>query len=282
MRMDGTGEAVMLRPGRWHLRASRHKYNAWLNGQILGLADQDERIYIVNIKETAKEENTTAEKSRYDGTWPILRYRSSLEVTLSLQIKEDQPEARMQILRKVIAWCEDGVLRISTRPNMLLIGAFTKMPAGKMRAWTGKLDIVFTAYGLPYWQEDEVKPLQMQGINGSTNLLLSGNTEYAYLSVGITNVSTSTVTSILINTFHNNVQLSWMHLFSLSLPPGETIVIDYDMRHRIIIQQSGEDIRNHLSPQASDDLIIKPGVNSIQFDTDASCRFTLIGRGLYL
>lgn len=280
-RLDSAGEASLLRPGRWRLHHTRHNYNVRLNGASTGLADIDERIYITNIRETVKEDVTIMDKARYDGQWPMVQSRSSLEVTIQLMIKEESPEQRRQVTGKIIAWCEDGAMRISSRPNQFLVGTFVKYPLGKMQAWTDKLELVFTAYGLPYWQEDEMNMLRFQMKNGSTAITPKGNTEYCYMEFTATNVEDTEMTSLMITTGLGEDELSVMYLPGISVKQGESVKVYYDLMHKLHVTAPGTDYANR-SIDSSDDLILVPRKsNTLTISASRECKFEVSARGLF-
>jgi hypothetical protein len=173
-----------------------------LNG--VQLDSLDERIIISGIDEAAGKENITAVSSaNANGQRVIRRRRDSLDVTVkfSLSIKNDNMQARSELLETINAWAaKGGELTVSHRPGRKLTVILAQAPgAGDQFSWANEFTMVFRAYAVPYW-EDAAPASITSGTtnNGSMTIIVPGSAD-TVVNATIQNMSGMAINNVTLN-----------------------------------------------------------------------------------
>ena len=220
------------------------RYCVWLDG--LALHEIDPAIYITDIQEQPAQMNVqTVPRANGDGLFVARRNRDSISVLVKLAIREYDVALRKGIMQKIVTWARAGkYLSINDRPGQRLRVTVDTMPTiTSALKWTQELSIVFTAYALPYWENEEPETLTT---SGTASMVVPGDAERALVDVTIVPTgNTVTVsagnTSITLNGVSDVVEISH----------GDDGIL------RIVSQ--GESILSKRTPESTDDLLAVPG-----------------------
>lgn len=250
------------------------RYHATLNG--VGLDAISPKIYIQDISYLPPgHQRATFSVARRDGGRILNRYKEKAGCTITFVIREYNPNKRQSICQSVCAWARDGgVLKTSDRQGQQLNCVCETLPyIASAHKWTDPLSITFSAYVLPYWQDDIQTIASATGTRGSKNIFVPGSAPEAYLSARI--VAGSALTWLSLSTATTGITLN-----NLSLPAGGTILIDYDENMVQRIRQGNTSILG--KRVGDDDLIVTCGkVNTFAYDCSGSMTVTMMVRGLW-
>lgn len=153
-------------------------FEATLGGVALSsLADE---ILLTDIVEEPVQMDTqTAPLALGDGMLRTVNRRESLSVRLVYQIRTQDVARRAEVRDLVAAWAVNGgALTVNTRPGkQLRVVCDTAPEQGSSGKWTDDLEIVLTAYAVPYWED-------VEKVSISVNTVWNANRgEYYYANV---------------------------------------------------------------------------------------------------
>ena len=259
------------------------RYALWLNNQ--GLHDLDERIIITDVQESAPRMRTvTAANAHYDGQRVTRRTRQSLSLTVSFLIREYDTARRKHLCSTVCAWANTGGwLTISDRPGQRLRVCCETLPAvSSSLRWTEPLTITFTAWEMPFWQDESPVRTFLSvsaGKAASAVIRPHGDAPCTFLEGSFTNTGTANVSSLTIA-----AGSSVFHLNDPALiPPGATLTIGYDDNLLLYIRTGDASMLHARSADSSDDLTLTPGRPcAVSITGSQNLSVTLQARGLYL
>ena len=244
-------------------------YRVWLDGR--SLTEVDPSILITDVVEHGPKMNiSSCSNARYDGMRMMRKTRQSLSVSICLEIRERRRERRQDVMEKIALWAGSGkALSISTRPGQRLLVALEEMPEEiSSQRWTQEVALTFTAYAIPYWEDETPVRVYAHGKSGQTSITPAGCTG-CFLEAVIVNSSENTLTQVKIQANGHTMELKGM-----SVAPEEKLEIRYD-----------EEGLLHLpfrfrTAQSCDDLLLMPGKrNEIAFEADQHVTMTLCARG---
>lgn len=252
------------------------RYACAINGH--GLQDIDPKIFITDIQESApKIKATTANNAFYDGLHLTRMHRQSLALNVTFCVREYDTARRKAVAEKACEWARDGWLTINDRPNQRLYVVCDKLPVvTSSLKWTDDLTIGFTAYALPYWQEQYPITSTYTGENGSVNVSPSGNRD-CFLEAYIT-ADGGTVNTLTIETNEQKFAFS-----GLGLAKGQKLSIGYDDEHHLQYMRIGNmSVLSKRTASSSDDLMLYPRKqNTVSITADATVIATVKARGLW-
>ena len=214
------------------------RYEAYLNN--IALSSVDPKILILDIQySTPSIKNEGYTLAKRNGTYIYDRYTDKTSVSIRLRC---------------------------------ICDAFPTIASA--RNWTDALQIVFTAYALPYWEEEFEKTLTLTGTSANGTLYVPGNVDGALITASIkANAALSSV-----NLTANGKTLS---LTGLSVSSGQTINITYDNALIQSIKVGSTSLLNKRT--GADDLLAKCGENNVlSVSASASVNATFKVRGLWL
>ena len=242
----------------------------------------DNRILVTGIDEAAGKESISAVSMGYGSGQRITnQHRDTLDITVrfAMNIKNDDMAARSQLLDTVNNWARaGGWLTVGHRSGKQLNVVLAQAPGGGDQFnWGNDFTLVFRAYAVPYWEDVTATETTMEGDAGSMPFTVPGSAE-TVADFAITNTSGSTIDSIELSSAGNIIKFT-----DLGLANNATLTIDhirtagvYAMRARI-----GED-SVMIKKGGSDELILKPGSNSISWDADGDISMVVSAKGRYL
>lgn len=268
-------------------------HRAALNGAQLD--EIDERVVVQGVSEEAGKDQLSS-VTVWGGSGSRLTggHRDSLDVRIrfGLLIKKDDMAGRSELFEAVNAWAAKALrqrggawLTVNYKQNRRLRVVLAQAPgAGDQKDWAATYEIVFRAYGVPYWQEEEpeavIGPTEAAAA-GSGRAKVTGSAETA-ADVTLANVSGMTINTVTVKVAGKSMKFS-----SLGLKAKESLVIDHreDGVLRLRILDAGGEWRSCMASRSAgsaDDLTALPGTVSASFTADRACRMTVRIPGRYL
>jgi len=251
------------------------RYEVWVNDAAL--SDIDPRIYVADIG--YQPANVTRSSGRLAGGQGELAsgwdYYGTSKTTVSCVIRAYNTSERQRVIQSIVRWAQaGGWLKTSDRPDQRIYVKPTRLPAaGSVMRWLDAVSIEFTAYEWPFWQEMNAQTVALTDGQTKTLRYNSALPGYAEFDIELTG-STSSVT-VTVNGEH-------ITLDNLGVSGGH-IVLSYSDEHHIqsIIHRVTSVIQKRTADSA-DDLILRPGENTVSFEVNGSATCTVSGKGVYL
>ena len=254
-----------------------------LNGAQLD--ELDERIVITGIDEAAGKDSISAVgMAEGDGQRITNMKRESLDVTVHfrLLIRKEDLSARSALLETVNGWASNGGwLRLNYKPGRRILVALSQAPGGGDQwNWTNEFSIVFRAYSVPYW-EDENETIAVSSVlsGGAVYLTVPGNTK-TVLSLEAANKSGMDINNLRIVTGGQQIQYA-----GLALRGNQTLTIDYVQTQKLFVLRNRIGSTSVMAARMSisdDEFIVSPGRINVQWAADRAIQLTVRCRGRYL
>lgn len=260
-------------------------YQAYLDGQ--GVQDIAPGITVASVQERgASLDIQQSPHAKYDGTHVIGMYRRSKQITLNIRLRERHMEARARLLDQIQAWASaGGALTVNYRPHQRLRVVCTGYPdfGGKWK-WMEELALVFTAYGTPFWEDENLTVAYLPAASTSTELAIQppGTAAECFLRWKITNSGSGTLTALKLASQDNG---SFITLNGLSIAPGGQVIGDYDAVNGYLTIRDGDgnSLLNKRNADSYDDIILSQRAgNTIRITADSQVTGLISARGLYL
>lgn len=252
---------------------SRHE--VYLNGVALSSVNPDILILDVQYQPATFQTETFATAKR-QGARILRRYADKTLVTVNFAIRKYSTRERQSAYSDVVNWAKNGgVLQTSDRDGQILRCVCEAFPSlQSVSRWTDTLSIVFAAYALPYWEEQNPVTLRLSGSSGENSMYVPGNVDGAMVEATITaNASLSSISLTV-----NERQLS---LSGLSVTANQVISISYDDEMIQSIKVGTTSLLNKRT--GVDDLMANCGdTNTFGFTSNSSVDVDFIVRGLWL
>ena len=248
------------------------RYSATLNG--VSLQSLSPAITIADISyDSPSYRLDSYGVAKRDGAIIQRAYKSRAGCTISFFIREYDTAKRQQICQQVCRWARDGgILKTGDRPTQMLRCICEGLPSiASVRDWTEPLQIAFTAFSLPYWQEQSQNSLTLS--SGTGELFVTGSAPRAPGEVTAT--ASGSVGSITLTCAGTSITLSGLGLVS-----GDQVKISYDENMIQSIKKNNQSILNKRT--GDDDLIAVCGQkNQVGFTADGPCSVRFAVRGLW-
>ena len=253
----------------------RSRYEVWLNN--IALSSLDPKILILDIRyATPPITNSGYTLAGRHGSYLYRRYAEKSSVNVQFAIRAYDTAERQAVCAEVAKWAKNGgLLQCSDRLGQRLRCICEAFPAiNGVLSWTDTLQMTFTAFNLPFWEEELEKTLTLTGTSASGTLYVPGSVDGALIEASIkANAALSSV-----NLTANGKTLS---LTGLSVASGQTINITYDNALIQSIKVGSTSLLNKRT--GADDLVAKCGENNaLSMSADASVNATFKVRGLWL
>ena len=259
------------------------KVSVFLNSYSLSAIDP--RIVIQGVNEATPNWNITAVSgaNRY-GQRVRANEKRYRDVVVQFAIAEHRDmAARQRILQQVRSWAASGGwLEVSYREFQRLHVMCAGMPAvNGITKWAEAYSITFRAYGVPEWEAKIADEVHSAGRVGSETLLVTTD------AGGPLRVIAQNTGGTTCNEMQFSCNGQTIILDSLGLVSGETFLMDYDDENlqKIMIQGSGGVWRSALDkrvPASNDDIMLKPGVNTVSYVTDYALGWSFYVYGRWL
>lgn len=252
------------------------RYVATLNG--INFADLDERLLILNVNHDRPNyqisKNTIANKM---GAIIGRKHKDCAKVTITFEIHVYPTDERQAVLQSVVEWAKNGgTLRLNDRPEQKLVCICEELPSiNSVKDWTSPLDIVFSAYGVPYWQEEDASIVSLSGSNASGMIDVPGNGGEACVDCTI-------IPRGILNSIRLTAGNTYIELTGLSINTGTPLLITHDSNQILNISAYGTSRLSARTGQSSDDLLVPSGATSrIATTSNVPVTATFSVRGLW-
>lgn len=251
-------------------------FDAAVNGTWL--TEIDDRVTVTDIREDAPATRiTTLKRPVHAGSFFVQESRESLSVTVSCVIWERNIADRNYIWNQIKAWAGNGIvqLQINQRPDQVLFARVSDAPAlDSGLRWTSEISITFTAFEMPYWQENDFVQVKT---TGQSSMFLPGFGE-ARVRVEAKNTGSQPITSV---TLHAGE--TWMWFTGLSIAAGKSLVIEYDDQGLMKATVDGVSVLSKRTTDSDDDLFAACGDDTpVSIAADGSIEAVFKARGVYV
>lgn len=242
----------------------------------VGVQDLSDRIYVEDIKEDPKISIETANRAGF-GLFPMTKpTREELTITVTIYVKERNRLERQAIFEKILGWCEDGGwLRTNNRPGQRIYVHCTKMPSSEVFNLSSRLEVEFSAYGFPYWQD--IAPVQVAStgaVRDAAIIIRPNGTKDTFLEAEIA-PATGTLTDVILTCGSQTITLT-----GLSATTAAPLMIYYDELSLLHIEVGGVSQLSKRTPASADDIILTAGVsNDVELHFSTVCTYTIKARG---
>ena len=204
---------------------------------------------------------------------------SSTGVTVSFEIHTPDVRRRTAIMEDVQRWAmPGGVLTTGDRPDRVLRVVCDSPPTvGSVQKWTKTCSIGFTAYAVPFWEDEAPRRVIIDG-NGSKSLYVPGFAAPACVEASLTNTGSQKISSVSISAGETHMTFA-----GLSLETGQTMTIAHDARGLLTARIGGASVLDKRTAESSDELELDPcksAMLSVTTDGTASTVFKVWGRYL--
>lgn len=217
--------------------------------------------------------------------------RETLDVAVkfAIDIKQRNLQGRSEVLEAVNAWAaaagieRGGAWLTAGHRGERRIRVVLAQPAaeGDLWKWTDDFQILFRAYGVPYW-EGESKSISTDSATGASGAAAIGGSAVTQINAYLQNTSGAMISQATITAAGKSMSFS-----QIDLGASETLVIDHaeDGTLRLRIRNTGgsyRSIMNRRSPESADDLTAYPGTQVFSFNAQRACKLTVEWRDRYL
>ena len=253
----------------------RSRYEVWLNN--VALSSLDPKILILDIRYASPRiVNSSYTLAGRQGSSPYRRYIEKTSLSVHFAVRAYNTSERQSICAEVAKWAKNGgILQCSDRPGQRLRCVCESFPvvASALR-WTDTLQIIFSAFNLPFWEEELEKTLALSGTSANGSLYVPGNVDGALIEASVK--ANEDLSSVSLTA--NGKTLS---LTGLSVSSGQTIQITYNDALIQSIKVGSTSLLNKRT--GADDLVAKCGENNtLSVSANASVNTTFKVRGLWI
>lgn len=253
------------------------RYEVVLNGE--SLAELDERLLILDVTYPEHEiEIPVYNPGGSNSAVTDKPKKGKASVSVSFELHVYNIAERQALLQSVIAWCKDGgILKINDRPEQRLNVICDKFPnLGSVRNWTDPLEIVFSAYGVPYWQDETPTVATLQGSNTNGRMIVPGGIGEALFDITVTAIQA--ITNLTLTVGSKSIVLD-----GISCPQNGQITVSHDKNGILSIKQGTTSLLGKRTAKSSDDLKADCGENiQIGAKASATVRAVYSVRGCWL
>lgn len=252
------------------------RYEAYMDGVALSAVDPSLLILDIQHNDPALQIRTNPLGGR-DGAIVNGTYIEKASVTITFAIREYSILNRQAACSRVVKWAKGKVLKTNDRVGQMLYCVCDRFPviSSAMR-WTDSLSVSFSAYGIPYWQEEYPKELTLTGTSQTDTLFVPGNSDTAYVNAEIT--AGASVSSLTIGCGDSSIALT-----GLSLSSGDVVKFAYDENGILSIKEGSTSLLNKRTAESSDNLTAKCGEeNELSITASGSVTAVFSVRGCWL
>ena len=244
------------------------------------LDELHERVVVLGIDPgTPNESVQTISRMGGSGQRVTLQHWEKLEITVTYGI--DVPKTNMilrrQIFDMVNAWAlKKGWLRVNWMPGKrVYIDKVTVPTSGDLWEWTNNYTISFTAYNVPFWQDEN--PTQTM-----RNLFTSGNVDIQVAGVvqTVLDVDFRNRSGMTINNFTINAGRGSLYLTGINLGGSATLSINHGTDGILRITAGGVSVLPKRT--GLDDLYVEPGNLRVMVSADRAGDLTIRNYGRYV
>lgn len=259
------------------------RYEAWLNGIALSSISPD--ILLLDIQHTpASIRNDTYAVAKRQGARLYRRYVESASVQITFAIRAYSIRQRQDTCNEIIKWAKNGgILQTNDREGQRLRCICDVFPAiNSALRWTDPLTMRFTAYALPFWEEEYPVKITLTQETPSGTLYVPGNVDGAFAEVTILPQENSSMTEATLTANDRTMSLS-----GITVSKNYAVTVSYDDNMIQSIQwkylPSGGS-GSYLNKRTGvDDLVVKCGeTNSFSYTANRQAEVEFSVRGLWM
>lgn len=251
----------------------RHELTCSLND--IGVQDLNDRIYVEDIQEEPKVSMETETRAGL-GLFPMGKpIREELTIKVTLYVKDRNRLRRQDIFDKILGWCGEGWFRRNTRPDQRIYVFCTKFPTIETFNRSSRLEIEFSAYGYPYWQDiNPVRVSSSTAVRDATIAIRPNGTKDTFFEAEIA-PATGTLTDVILTCGSQTITLT-----GLSATTAAPLMIYYDELSLLHIEVGGVSQLSKRTPASADEIILTAGVsNDVELHFSTVCTYTIKARG---
>lgn len=246
------------------------------------LQDIDPAIVVLDVVENDPAFTVASNvNAKYNGSMFFESYRTELSVTITVYIHERRMLRKSLIVQKIQQWAQNGgKLRVGHRRGQFLDCKLSRpVGAGSAWQWSEAVQIVFTAYAVPYWQDEQVTTAASTASaqTHSFSITPPGTADHCRMSFEATAVEAMTQLEV-----KNTLNGSKIAFTGLSVPVGGIIKAEYKDGF-LGLFLGNESIMGKRTADSTDDIILQQR-KSNTIEATANGAFTIIctAKGLYL
>ena len=250
------------------------RYDAIIDG--VALSTFHDQLMVLDIGyPSGQRQNTLSKMAKGHGYYLTDKSQSQISVVVSFELHIYDPMVRNRVCQQIAEWAMKGsILETSDRPDQRLHIVCDQPPTiASARGWTEPIEMVFTAYELPFWEETHPAILNLTG-NTEGNVYVPGNADDALVDAQIT--CTAAISDITIRAGQTSITLT-----GISVPAGGVINISHDEDMILAIKYGNTSL---LSKRTGSDYLMVPSGERSTFSISASGATTtkFMVRGLWL
>lgn len=206
----------------------------------------------------------------------------TLDCAVSYAIDKPKTDlaGRRAVFDAVNTWAlSKGWLKTNEMPGKRMRVDKVILPGGgDMREWTKEYQIIFRAYSVPFWQDEEAEE-ETETLAANTDAFIGinvgGNTQ-TVLDIEFTNTSGGTVSTFRVSANGRTISLS-----DFSLANGKKLILTHGTDGLLQITADGTSIYNKQA-EGADDLYAVPGYNTVSVRAGGAGSVTVSAFGRYL
>ena len=206
------------------------------------------------------------------------RHWESLEtaVTFAMDIRGNELARRRELFDKVCAWAAGGGWLTTTgQPGKRMHADRVVLPsAGDLRKWDSEYTILFTACGVPFWQEAEPIPMEIGSISRGSREMTVGGTVRTAADITARNISGQTINKLSIGVGGNTFSFT-----ELGLGGSESLTISHGTDGLLRIRAGSQSVYHLRTPESADDLYAEPGTVTVTVDSQRAVALTVRAPG---
>lgn len=241
---------------------ARH-IEAWMDGVALSTVGP---FIISGVDESVPETAVYAtDKPGIPGQRVSSRLRRELRVTLRVAIRELYDlTRRAYAAEQLAAWASGAVLQLSNRPERQLRVQLDRAPAlGDVRDYTQELRVEWVAVAPPYWENHLPTQLTLTGSDTSGTITVPGTVP---TPLRITATPGSAITGLTVTAGGKTIVLE-----DLNVPINQAVTFDRDARDDLRMMSGGVSLTRYRTTSSADDLMVGPGIVTVEVEASASC-----------
>lgn len=251
----------------------RLRHRVALNGIYLDELDPD--VLVLGVSEEAATKAQTAVNAWGNGQRLMTNRTNYIDITVTfgIKIKKNDMPGHTRAFGAVAQWANaGGYLTANHRDGQRIRVACAGISKlGDPKDWATEYTITFRAYEKPYWEDLRETVETANGASFTHKLAVRG-TMPTQLDVLMKNATAGILNTLTISTDRDEMQFS-----NLSVGPGKILVITHSETGLLIVRVADTSLMGARTLESSDDLMIRPGMNTItvaaQCDTETTFRY---------
>jgi len=252
----------------------RSRFEAYMDGKPLSHVNP--KLLILDIQHEIADPNIQVEEIANRNGLKITSERqngSSVKITFELHLYSIAE--RQKACQEVVKWAKGTILETNDREGQRLICRCTEFPRIESAlGWTESIDMVFTAFEKPFWEEKIETKLNLTGTSAQSDLYVPGNAGKAYVEATVT--PKSTMADITLTAGNTSITLT-----GCGARTANPVTVAYDEKGFLKIKVGSTSILDKRT--GSDDLMVECGETStFSYTASANVDVEFRVRGLWM